>query len=299
MLHLHYCGKYMNMSNFKENIIIIEIENSSFCNRQCNYCICYHIDRISKNEIMPPYLFKKIIDELALINYDKIITFHRYNEPFFDKNEMILERISYAKKMLPSATLMTSTNSDYLDEAYVQEIRRAGLDALYCQCHTEEYFNKNIEEIKESMLKINKIIGGFKGKFFVDQNSCVYTTVGSGFKCLTIQAKNFNEVGYPRGGIVEKVKRRKVTGLCYQPKISMTIDYNGSVSMCSNTVSYEKSHEKYIFGNCMVNTVFDIYNCDQAVKLREKITNGDREKICLNCDCNYIKLEQNKKLKFW
>ncbi|GGH62537.1 hypothetical protein GCM10008014_39080 [Paenibacillus silvae] len=273
----------MLSENFKDNICIVEIENSSFCNRRCSYCINYHVDRITEKNMMPYEIFKKIVDELNSINYDRLMTFHRYNEPFAFKNDMILERISYARRMLPDAVLATSSNGDYLDPQYLSRIQQSGLNELYLQCHLENYSSYTIDDIKNKILLINQRIGGFKGKFVTTESSCVYVTVDSKFDVLTIQAKNFADIGYPRGEIVENVKKEVGSGPCFQPLTSFTIDYNGCVTMCCNTVSYYNQHSQYVLGNCKEQTIFDIYNSDRAVSLRGRLLEGIREKVCMHC----------------
>ena len=218
-----------------------------------------------------------------------MITFHRYNEPFFDKNSMILERIKYAREKLPYANLVTSSNSDYLDAEYVHKNRDAGLDSLYCQCQTEGYSEKPLEVIKENILNINKRIGNFKGKFAIDETSCVFVTVGSGFKSLTIQAKYFIKTGFNRGGIIGNVTTKGREGVCYQPLISFTIDFNGKATMCSNTVSYYKAHEDYVIGDCASNTIFEIYSSEKAIEFRKRLLSAKRQSICKDCSCSYEK----------
>lgn len=278
----------MNIIEFKKNVCIVEIESSSFCNRKCSYCINYYIDRFSKNEIMPFKTFKKVIDELACIGYDRMLTFHRYNEPFYNQNGMILERISYARKKLPNANLVTSSNSDYLDANYLQQIKSAGLDSLYCQCQTENYKHKSLDEIKESILSINERIGGFKGKFVIKSDSCVFTTVGSGFKSLTIQAKDFINTGFNRGGIVKNVITKEGDEKpCYHPLVSVVIDFNGKVMMCVNTVSYYDNHKDFVIGDINKDSITEIYQSNKAVEIRKQLLDGKRFEICKGCQYNY------------
>lgn len=277
----------MIIGDFKKNVCIVEIESSSFCNRRCSYCINSYIDRHSQNMIMPEEIFRKVINELADIGYDRMVTFHRYNEPFYDRNSMILDRISYARHKLPYANLVTSSNSDYLDAEYVQEIRKAGLDSLFCQCQTEDYVGKTIDDIKESILLINRRIGNFKGKFIEKEGSCVFTTVGSGFKSLTIQAKDFANTGFDRGGIVKGITTKGIKGPCYQPLTSFTIDYNGKVTMCLNTVSYHDEHAGYVIGDVAESTIFEIYQSPKALELRKQLLDGNRYRICHGCSSSY------------
>lgn len=273
----------MDITNFKDSVCIVEIENNSFCNRKCVYCINNYIDRLSENHIMQEELFKKIINELSSIDYDRELTFHRYNEPFYEKNDMILERISYARRKLPKATLETSSNGDYLDAEYVRKIKEAGLDKLHIQCHHNNCDMIEESQLKNEIMKLNRKIGGFKGKFYTKTDSFGYIAVDSGFKALTIRSTNFLKVGYSRGEIVKTTKKHRVEGPCFNPYLSFPIDYNGNVCICHSTVSYHESHKDYVIGNCMNQTIFEIYGSDKALELRRHLMQGKREKICQYC----------------
>ena len=69
---------------------------------------------------MDQAIYLKILEDLASINYQGVITYSRYNEPLADK--IILERISQARKILPQAILYSHTNGDYLDKEYLTTI---------------------------------------------------------------------------------------------------------------------------------------------------------------------------------
>ena len=101
----------------KEHLNFINIETFSKCNRQCWFCTNSIIDRHSKNIRMKESLYKKIIDDLAKIKYCGAITYSYYNEPLLD--DIIIDRIRYARKKLPNAFLFTHTNGDYINEDYV------------------------------------------------------------------------------------------------------------------------------------------------------------------------------------
>ncbi len=275
------------ITRFKNNITIMEVESSSFCNRKCTYCINYKIDRRTKKEFMDESLFKKIIDELAEVDYDRILTFHRFNEPFEEKNEMILKRIAYARKRLKHARLITSSNGDYLDQEYLIKIQESGLDELYVQCHYDYAINKNEEDIRKDIRDVNLRLGNYMGKFVHKNNAIIYCTVNSPLKVLTIEAKNFMLDGFDRGGMVSLEKSRIVEGPCYAPYTTMAIDFNGKVNMCCNLVSYIKDHEKYCLGDASNNTLFEIYNSDKARIIQERLYQGIRPDVCSRCECNY------------
>ena len=274
------------VDKFQSNVCIVEIEGNSFCNRRCSYCINYYIDKTQKNDVMPRKLFQKIIDELANVSYKRMITFHRYNEPFYNRNEEILFRIQYARKKLPNARLIASSNADYLDSEYLRRIQEAGLDELYLQCHTEHMSHYTDQDIQNRISQINEQIGSFKGKFIHKEYATIFLTAYSGFKILTIQTKDFIRDGFTRGGIAKNVQSRPIEGPCYQPLTSMTIDYNGNVTICCNSVSYHENHKEYIMGNCNEKTLYEIYSSEKAVYYRENLMKGIREEICYQCNCN-------------
>lgn len=277
----------MDILSLEKNLCIIEIENSSYCNRKCSYCSNFYLQRSDDNIFLPYELFKKIIDELASFDYCREITFHRYNEPFYEQNEEILKRISYARRKLPNAILETSTNGDYVDQFYLCKIQKAGLDKLYIQCHVEKFSDFSRDEIHKRILDMNHKIGNYRGKFFDSYKKSVYVTLDSEFKTLTIQSEDFSFEGFTRGEIVTALATKEVTGVCYQPLISVTIDYNGNATLCSNTLSYYIPHKEYVLGNIKDFTLKELYCSEKAVHYREKLLNAEREWICKHCRAHY------------
>jgi radical SAM protein with 4Fe4S-binding SPASM domain len=95
-----------------EDVKIIELEIHSYCNRRCPFCANSYIDRHSGKIKMPERIFKKIIDELAELKYNGVISFSRYNEPFADR-ELLKRRIRYIRKKLPNVIIVSNTNGDF------------------------------------------------------------------------------------------------------------------------------------------------------------------------------------------
>ena len=274
----------MCFDTFKNNVKIVEIENNSYCNRRCVYCINHYIDRHTENHIMPFALFEKIINELTCIDYEGELTFHRFNEPFYDKNEWILHRITYARERLPHASLEISTNGDFLDLEYLKKVRRTGLDKLYIQYQHDDYSSLSKEELMNKISDINQRIGGFRGKFYEKKNGLVYITVDSGFRTLTIQVEDYKKIGFTRGGIVKTIERRQRNSSCDKPIVSFPVDFNGKVCICHSTVSYHDAHKDYVIGDCNDQTIYDIYNAKKAQNIRKRFLNNEFEHICDNCD---------------
>lgn len=283
-------------NSFKKNVCIVEIESDSFCNRKCSYCINSLIDKTQNNIVMPRNLFEKIIQDLADIEYDRMVTFHRYNEPFHHQNYEILDRIAFARKKLSKAVLAVSSNADYIDKNYLSMIRNSGLNELYLQCHVEEQEQLSLEDKKELLQSINKKIGGFPGKYICKENAVIFFAFKSGFSILTIQIKNFRAVGVDRGGLIKSLQREQISQPCYQPLTSITIDFNGMVTMCCNTVSYINEHRDFIIGDCNISKLSEIYTSKKAVNLRQNLIQGKRMAICQYCDISNKKLVEKYKL---
>ncbi|KKK60447.1 hypothetical protein LCGC14_3024290, partial [marine sediment metagenome] len=78
-----------NTERFKANIRMVELEMHSFCNRQCWFCPNQFIDRQGPVQWLDEFILDKVLSDLALINYDNIITFSGNCEPFSQRMEFI------------------------------------------------------------------------------------------------------------------------------------------------------------------------------------------------------------------
>jgi len=129
---------------FKSQLVEIEIETHGYCNRTCGFCPNHVGNRLDKSEIMDPTTFKKIIDELAVMDYCGSIKMHRYNEPL--SNDVIFERLAYARSKLPKANIGFHSNGDFLTTEKLKKLDEMGLNylmvSLYVNYNKEEAFQK-------------------------------------------------------------------------------------------------------------------------------------------------------------
>lgn len=268
---------------FSKYVKVIEIENTSYCNRQCSFCGNFYIDRRSQKYIMPEEQYKKLIDDLASVNYKGVINFNRYNEPFADR--IILKRIRMAHDKLKNVTLMCFSNSDFLNASYLDEIRETGLNILNIQLYSEQPLDyaTAIEEINKIRIRLgnhsfmdnptkNKEIIEYKLNY---ENMNVF-----------IQYRNFSIIGNSRGGIVSQYIKEEVKGPCYHPIIVMAIDYNGNVMPCCHLRSDYKLHKEFVLGNIFDNSIIDIYSSNEAKKFRKMLLISNRPDVCKFCNDN-------------
>lgn len=264
---------------FNRHVSVIEIENSSFCNRKCSFCGNTYIDRYSQHHIMEEDVYIKFLENLREINYTGVLNFNRYNEPFAEK--IILERIAMARKILGNeVTLMCFSNGDYLDADYFSQIEEMGLDILYIQDYSKET-DKNI--IINRLLQMKERISNSDYEIKCYENMIECRILDTTMKEACIQHRFLEKCGNPRGGMLSQFETDIYEEPCYSPSFTVVIDYNGNVMPCCNLRSDCEEHKKYILGNIKENNIVDIYFSDVALNFRNSLLLGKRPRICRFC----------------
>tara|TARA_B100001250_G_scaffold181214_1_gene155886 strand:- start:956 stop:1825 length:870 start_codon:yes stop_codon:yes gene_type:complete len=275
---------------FKNQLKLIEIEVFSFCNRRCWFCPNSYIDRRTVNNLMPVNSYLNILNQLKEINYDQEITYSRYNEPL-SQREIITERISQARSLLPNAKLRTNTNGDYVTKEYIENLRDCGLNELFIQQYlaNDEFYDH--KKIKSKMLKKMEFLGlDYSVISDIDNHRIEYDIKISGIK-VHLRARNFSIEGTARTKKVLISNSKYVrTQPCKQPFNNMYIDYNGSVVVCCNSRSDIPEHENSVMGNIKDKKLWDIYSSSRYDYWREHLKdNSPKSGICEKCkiDVNY------------
>lgn len=137
----------------------VNIETTTLCNRRCWHCPNSIFDRsLKKNEkIMPESLFKKIIDELAELNYQGRVSPHLYGEPLLDTR--LVRLMEYAHTKIPKANLLIYTNGDFLDREVIDKLYEAGVNSFFVSLHSgTRKDEERIKKLKEYVERTNKKI---------------------------------------------------------------------------------------------------------------------------------------------
>ncbi|MDD3014489.1 MAG: radical SAM protein [Candidatus Gastranaerophilales bacterium] len=268
---------------FKKSVNLVEIETFSYCNRKCWFCPNSFIDRFSDNIYMEEKSYLKLLNELSEINYDKSITYSRYNEPLADK--IILTRIKQAREILPDAHLMTYCNGDFVNREYIQELYKNGLNEINIMA----YMGNNEEFTDELALsKMKNILDKVDLPFEEDLSSpgnCYITKIQYKDMKIRLQSTNFGKSGHNRGGLVKVNEDYVRTSPCLYPFSSMYIDYNCNVVPCCNIRSDAPEHKNCIVGNINENTIFEIYASGALVNWRKDLYNyGNKMFPCNSCN---------------
>lgn len=271
---------------FKKNVKLIEIGIFSFCNRKCWFCPNSIVDRFSKNVELDEDLFIKILKELQEIDYSNSLYLHRYNEPLYNK-DLLLKRIKQAREYLPKSVIKIVSNGDYLTREYLKELEECGVNELYLSYYyngNNKYIEFDLENvIKPGMLKlINKL--DIEYSKYIENDNGYYIYFKYKYIDIEYRALNMEKIANDRGGIIQEVNIKERTSQCFLPNIQVSIDYDGTYSMCCNIRSDVEEHKDYIIGNIRDNTIFELFANDKIINIRKKLlVYGKKEKVCANC----------------
>ena len=279
------------MAILKKSLNLVEIETFSFCNRRCWFCPNSYIDRHSDNVYMNDVMYDNILKELSTINYDKTISFSRYNEPLADR--VILKRIKQARNILPESNLHTNTNGDYINEQYLEELRQNGLNSINIQLYMEGY---NHDGAKEKLKKMIKKIGRLPYDIVIDKpNEWLQAKVYYHDMNIQVYARNFLKNGCNRGELLN-VKSIERKSPCIRPFTDIYIDYSGKVMPCCNLRSDAEEHRKYILGDLNNQSLFEVYFSKSAVSWRKRGIKSVQDIPPCNT-CNFDVIEDYNELE--
>lgn len=269
---------------FKKSINLVEVEVFSYCNRRCWHCPNSVIDRQTKNIYLDKGLYEKILNDLKSIDYDKTFACSHYNEPLAD--DIILERISLARRSLPRALIHINTNGDYLTREFLARLYDAGLRSIIVMAYTDNGESYDDEKTRASSARLMEKIGvslsmtedtpgeniGFFGRF-KDMR-------------INMHGRNFLSNGTNRGGLVPIPSRYTRLSPCLIPFNRITIEYDGSVMPCCNLRGDHPDHRAHIISRLGKDSgnIFEIYVSAVYVNWRRKVARyGPKDRPCDIC----------------
>lgn len=249
--------------DFPEDMLFnhVEIETVNRCNGICSFCpVNRNIDpRILKK--MDIDVFKKIINELAQMNYDGKIALFSNNEPLIDRR--IVELHKYARSKLPNARMHLCTNGTLLSVELFEELMKY-LDELII-----DNYDKELKLIPNS----KKILD------YCDEHSELKGKV-------TITLRYPDEVLTNRGGDAPNgscTELEKDTS-CMLPYKQLIIRPDGKVSLCCNDAL-----GKCTLGDVTTDTLLDIWYGQRFKMVRKQLLHGRKNfPRCKNCDTIFL-----------
>ncbi|QYZ67205.1 MAG: hypothetical protein NV67_03380 [Gammaproteobacteria bacterium (ex Lamellibrachia satsuma)] len=271
------------MRLFKRSVDMVEIEVFSYCNRICWFCPNAKYDRRSAQHHMDDNVYLSILRQLGKCDYNRKISYSRYNEPLADR--IIIDKIAQARSLVPKAVLHLNTNGDYLTKEYLDKLYDAGLNSLNIQIYLRNNQTYDHEETRQLMQKKVAELG-LKAKITVDLFGR-RLEAGIGYKdmLLRIYGRNFDNTGCNRGETVGVTNQPVRTSPCLSPFYHVYIDYNGSVMPCCNLRSDIPEHQDCIIGNLNTQSnIFLVYASANAVAWRRSLVGFEKKDgLCKHC----------------
>lgn len=232
----------------KDFFRVVDLEITSLCNRTCVYCPQSKKESENKEGVkhMSENMYKKIISDLAEINFSGSLMIAGFGEPFLNKNVMKFAQI--AREKLKNTLIVIYTNGDFLNEDIVSISKRNNV-GLYITLHDgKNKIPKNIQRFKRE-----------KNVFLRrDMKNSYLTTVG---------------------GIVNVKKKELKKRRCVRAQLVLTIRSSGDVVLCC-----EDFYSTNRYGNVEKESIEDIWKKKKFAQTRKDLLRGKgRVKLCEFC----------------
>ena len=276
---------------FSESIQQIEMAISSYCNRVCDYCPNSFVDRRSTNNKMSDHLFVNIMRNLQEIQYSKLISLHRYNEPIFDF-EYTISRVQLIRHFLPNATIQIFTNGDYLTQEKLMQLIEAGAGHVVVTIH----FPPKVTDFNAVKTRLRDKLAQLDMPYQMkdDSDSHCSASVEASIP-VEVRAINFhyrNDGGdlantSNRGGSLEMKQADFVrTEPCALPFRSLQIEWDGTIMPCCNLHADVEDHKSSILAKLTPQSNLFLTWCNATfVKMRRQMISYDEKQDgCRHCD---------------
>ena len=289
----------------------INIEPTSYCNLQCNYCV-HSLSHKKLNErkfelgFMKWDDFEKIVNQLTLFpNKVKKITFSGLGEPLLHK--LLPEMIQLVVDKKIANKVLLNTNGILLSNKLTHKLIDAGLHEIKISLQgvtSEKYMkicgkaidynklNQNINYFSQNkmdcILKVKipvKSLEEGDKEIFMKQYKDICDFIGfeniyDQFKVANDSANSITDNASHRfGGVFRKLK------VCPLPFYRCSILWNGRVTLCQP--DHKRSNDQFIQSS----TLSDIWNGEEKQTLLIEHLKGNRRKLspCIYCfDSEYI-----------
>lgn len=255
----------------------ISVEISAACNRRCKFCPVSVFQRTE--ELMSEVTFSAIIGELASLKYKGRFEFYIYNEPL--KNREHFERCARQARAALKATLMVSTNGDYMKSVDDLEwLYSLGINQVVLNAYTAKRYPVFLSWQKEYEQKHGKL------------GDTVYSPIPRGAKAIKVYDKsNGEEFGsgvfalQNRAGSIPDylpVPKEPLKRMCVKPFRLLNINWRGEAMICCNDY-----YADVPAGRVPQQSLLEIWNGPVFSAYRRKLLREDRSlPLCRTCDCH-------------
>jgi radical SAM protein with 4Fe4S-binding SPASM domain len=236
----------------------VEIETINRCNSTCSFCPVNRNSDSRSLAKMSENTFRKIIDNLAKLNFCGAISYFSNNEPLMDNR--IIEFVKYGVSKIPNARHQLLSNGTLLTEDEFQKLIDSGLNYMGIDSYNDKLkLGSNIQKIYDKYKKENFSMDCEITRRFINQ---------------TLSNRG--------GGAPNKLKARKILKApCYFPFRQLIIRADCGVSLCCNDAL-----GKITLGNVEEQTLEEIWFGEKHLNILKSIRKNFRNdiEICKKCD---------------
>jgi 8-amino-3,8-dideoxy-alpha-D-manno-octulosonate transaminase len=237
----------LKMQQKKYGLVSTNLETYGHCNRKCSFC--FNNDRFQQREKgeLPAKYWKKIIDDLAKIDFAGRISPHFYGEPLLDKR--LPDLLAYARKRLPLAHIVVVSNGDFLDEKQFRKFIKIGVDHFAITNYDD--FERPILEDLQNKFPLHIHVRSYQDYEKTDRTGEIF------------------------------LKHKEIHEPCLRPASQLVINWQGEVLLCC--MDY---YAKEVMGNLKQTGLWQIWNSPKFQEYRRILGQGQRQKIgiCQHCD---------------
>jgi len=273
--------------NSLEDVRMVEIEFSSFCNKKCSWCPNKNIDRTESKVQLNIQKYSEMLIDLrqhgAGCNSGGLtISYSRYNEPFYNIKHLKLIA-GIARTILGlKVSLVANTNGNYLTKDSFVDLPLNEVSIMDYNCNGVEKCKDHLKSLGAG--KITENYPYLKSK--INNTDILYYVDWPKNHELENRGGLLNKKDAIESDMVWKDHMNQRKSNCLEPLYFIAIDYNGNVMPCCNMRSDSELHKKYILGNIYVNDISEIYNSKKAKIFRKKLVQGNwlfYPKACRHC----------------
>jgi radical SAM family protein/iron-sulfur cluster protein len=264
----------------------VELETSRYCNRRCLWCPNGANEARTVQELMPWVLFRKILADLASIDFKGWLALHNYNEPL--ANPRLFRELRLIRALLPSSRPSIFTNGDLLTQPFARKLSDAGVNYLRVMRYpTNKAYGRKPSGLGVShWLQRNNLLEEYR-IIETRQGIAAIGTIGKmNVEVITPDISTYNY----RGGTTVLQLHAQRMAPCQMTTTSAAIDFRGNLKMCCNVYPEDPTHADYIIG-CLAACSFKAlwYSSDMKL-LRDAHTRADWSPSPICSACRHVKI---------
>lgn len=268
----------IDINDFFNNILKINIELHSFCNLKCPFCLNRFRDSSNKYIKMDNLIKNKLIDIISKCKNVELICLSGHNQPVLDIDnvEEINLLIKSIKKINENIKIKICSNSSYLDK--IDIINKLNFDILFLT----KYSKNDIDILNK---KYDYVFFNKKDQTFLLKINNKYILYKD-FSCFENKNNLFNSNKLNNMGGKFKFLKKQYNENINCDRKEIFIDYTGNVNLCCNSHSEINTNNILFNINNIPKKIYINYNNDwckycDSVKNYISINNILKDYVCI------------------